>query len=155
MVTVEYTCIDQTEGKGSAIQLALDRDDLVEGHARLAATIAAAGSLPCLQLHHAGRQTSPRFLDGRQPVAPSAHESPMFRATPRALSAIEVAALVDRFAEAAARAAAAGYVAVELHGAHGYLLGQFLSPWTNRRDDEWGGGCGGDASPFPRPSCAG
>ncbi|WP_374442728.1 FAD-dependent oxidoreductase [Stella sp.] len=139
MVTVEYTCVDQTEGKGSAIQLALDHDGLIDGHARLSAAIAAAGAVPCLQLHHAGRQTSPRFLAGRQPVAPSAHESPMFRTTPRALAADEVAALVDRFADAAARAVRAGYAAIELHGAHGYLLGQFLSPWTNRRDDAWGG----------------
>lgn len=139
MVTVEYTCIDQTAGKGSAIQLALDHDGLTAGHARLAAAIAEAGAVPCLQLHHAGRQTSPRFIEGRQPVAPSAHESPMFRTVPRPLAGAEVAALVDRFAEAAARAVAAGYAAIELHGAHGYLLGQFLSPWTNRRDDEWGG----------------
>ncbi|BBK39958.1 NADH oxidase [Allostella sp. ATCC 35155] len=139
MVTVEYTCIDQAEGKGSAIQLALDHDGLTAGHVRLAAAIAEAGAAPCLQLHHAGRQTSPRFIAGRQPVAPSVHESPMFRTTPRALPGAEVAALVERFGEAAERAVAAGYAAIELHGAHGYLLGQFLSPWTNRRDDEWGG----------------
>lgn len=139
MVTVEYTCIDQTAGKGSAIQLALDHDGLTAGHVRLAGAIAEAGAVPCLQLHHAGRQTSPRFIAGRQPVAPSVHESPMFRTTPRALSGAEVTALVERFGAAAERAVAAGYAAIELHGAHGYLLGQFLSPWTNRRDDEWGG----------------
>ena len=139
MVTVEYTCIDQRHGKGSPIQLALDTDALVAGHARLARAIADAGAVPCLQLHHAGRQTSPRFIAGRQPVAPSVHPSPMFRTAPRALDDVEIEALVVRFADAAARAVAAGYAAVELHGAHGYLLGQFLSPWTNRRDDAWGG----------------
>lgn len=139
MVTVEYTCIDRTHGKGSAIQLSLDDDRQVAGHARLVAAIAGAGAVPCLQLHHAGRQTSPRFIEGRQPVAPSPHESRMFRTTPRALAGAEIAALVDRFAAAAARAVEAGYAAIELHGAHGYLLGQFLSPSTNRRDDEWGG----------------
>ncbi|BBK45472.1 NADH:flavin oxidoreductase [Allostella vacuolata] len=139
MVTVEYTCVDQRHGKGSAIQLALDHDALVAGHARLARAIADAGAVPCLQLHHAGRQTSPRFIEGRQPVAPSVHPSPMFRTAPRALDDTEIEALVARFAHAAGRAVAAGYAAVELHGAHGYLLGQFLSPWTNRRDDAWGG----------------
>ncbi|BBK34891.1 NADH oxidase [Allostella humosa] len=139
MVTVEYACVEQRHGRGSSIQLALDEDRLVAGHARLAAAIADQGAVACLQLHHAGRQTSPRFLDGRQPVAPSAHESWMFRTTPRALDDAEVEALVGQFADAAARAVAAGYAAIELHGAHGYLLGQFLSPWTNRRDDRWGG----------------
>lgn len=139
MVTVEYTCVDRDHGKGSAIQLALDDDSQIAGHARLVAAIAGAGAVPCLQLHHAGRQTSPRFIAGRQPVAPSAHESRMFRTTPRAMAGVEVEAVIERFAAAAARAVAAGYGAIELHGAHGYLLGQFLSPWTNRRDDEWGG----------------
>ncbi|MGE0713850.1 MAG: FAD-dependent oxidoreductase [Alphaproteobacteria bacterium] len=139
MVTVEYTCVESGLGKGSAIQLAIDDDAHIEGHRRLASAIRAEGAAACLQLHHAGRQTSPRFIGGRRPVASSEHESPMFRTTPRALDDAEIEALVAAFAAAAARAAEAGYDAVELHGAHGYLLGQFLSPWTNRRDDRWGG----------------
>jgi 2,4-dienoyl-CoA reductase-like NADH-dependent reductase (Old Yellow Enzyme family) len=139
MVIVEFTCVDRTEGLGSAPQLSLDSPHLISGHARLAEAIRATGARACLQLHHAGRQTSPRILGGRQPVGPSAVESWMFRTPPRALAHEEIERLVEAFARSAGWAVAAGYEAIELHGAHGYLLGQFLSPFTNRRDDAWGG----------------
>ncbi len=139
MVTVEFTCVDRTEGLGAAPQLSLDSPHLIGGHARLAEAIRAGGARACLQLHHAGRQTTPRMIGGRQPVAPSAFQSPMYRVAPRALEAGEIERLVEAFARAAGWAIGAGYEAIELHGAHGYLLGQFLSPHTNRRDDAWGG----------------
>ena len=139
MVIVEFTCVDRTEGLGSSPQLSLDSPHLLAGHARLADTIRAAGARACLQLHHAGRQTGHRILGGRQPVAPSAVQSPLFRSVPRALEAAEIERLVEAFGRAAGLAVAAGYEAIELHGAHGYLLGQFLSPFTNKRDDAWGG----------------
>lgn len=139
MVTVEYTCVDRSDGLGCLPQLSLDSDALIDGHARLAAAIRAAGARACLQIHHAGRQTSPKFLGGRRPIAPSAFESPVFRTVPRAMDEADIARLIAAFADTAARACTAGYEAIELHGAHGYLLGQFLSPWTNRRDDAWGG----------------
>ncbi|SMF30065.1 2,4-dienoyl-CoA reductase [Tistlia consotensis] len=139
MVTVEFTCVERREGLGSTPQLSLDSPHLIPGHARLAEAIRATGARACLQLHHAGRQTSPRLLGGRQPVAPSVVESWMFRTPPRALAAAEIERLVEAFARSAGWAVAAGYEAIELHGAHGYLLGQFLSPFTNRRDDAWGG----------------
>ncbi len=139
MVTVEFTCVERAEGLGSTPQLSLDSPHLLSGHARLAEAIRAAGARACLQLHHAGRQTSPKILGGRQPVAPSAVESWMFRTRPRALESGEIGELVEAFARAAGLAMAAGYEAIELHGAHGYLLGQFLSPFTNCRDDAWGG----------------
>jgi 2,4-dienoyl-CoA reductase-like NADH-dependent reductase (Old Yellow Enzyme family)/thioredoxin reductase len=139
MVIVEFTCVDRTEGLGASPQLSLDSPHLIAGHARLADTIRAAGARACLQLHHAGRQTGRRILGGRQPVAPSAVSSPMFRSPPRALEGDEIERLVEAFGRAAGLAVAAGYEAIELHGAHGYLLGQFLSPFTNRRDDAWGG----------------
>ncbi|MFI5610608.1 NADH:flavin oxidoreductase/NADH oxidase family protein [Amycolatopsis sp. NPDC051903] len=94
-----------------------------------------------VQLNHPGRQ-SPRFLS-RQPVAPSA--VPFANrgvrtafAPPRALTGDEIEAIVDRFALAARTFVEAGFAGVQLHGAHGYLISQFLSPLTNRRDDEWG-----------------
>jgi len=94
-----------------------------------------------MQLNHPGRQT-PRHLTPR-PVAPSA--VPMRAkikgafAKPRALSGAEIEAIIDRFAHTAAIAKAAGFDGVQIHGAHGYLVSQFLSPLTNRRDDAWGG----------------
>ena len=94
-----------------------------------------------MQINHPGRQT-PRHLT-LKPVAPSA--VPMQAkikgafAKPRALLHREIEAIVDRFAHTAAIAKAAGFDGVQIHGAHGYLVSQFLSPMTNRRDDDWGG----------------
>ncbi|MBK7972928.1 MAG: NADH:flavin oxidoreductase/NADH oxidase family protein [Deltaproteobacteria bacterium] len=94
-----------------------------------------------MQINHPGKQ-SPTFLS-REPVAPSAVplgaglESAF--ATPRALEPHEIEALVERFATTAAIARKAGFDGVQIHGAHGYLVSQFLSPHHNRRDDAWGG----------------
>lgn len=99
----------------------------------------AAGTLLMAQLSHPGRQCT-RFHT-REPVAPSAVPlsiGGMF-ARPRALEAREIDAIVGAFAEAAGRLVAAGFGGVQVHAAHGYLVGQFLSPRTNRRDDAWGG----------------
>lgn len=98
------------------------------------------GALVGAELQFAGRETSSR-VTGRQPVAPSPVACTVLAGgeTPRELTGPEIHATVARFAEAARRAVAAGFDALEIHGAHGYLIGQFLSPYTNRRDDEWGG----------------
>ena len=94
-----------------------------------------------VQLNHPGRQV-PKFLNHGS-VAPSAVPfnaamRPYF-ATPRALEATEIRALIDRFATAAQVVERAGFDGVQIHGAHGYLVSQFLSPHTNKRRDEWGG----------------
>lgn len=103
-------------------------------------TAAAAGSALWMQLNHPGRQ-SPRNLS-REPVAPSAvpmrGTAGMF-APPRALAAREIEELIARFARSAVLAREAGFTGVQIHAAHGYLVSQFLSPHTNRRDDDWGG----------------
>lgn len=100
----------------------------------------AGGARVWMQINHPGRQ-SPRSLSPR-PVAPSAVRlkgaGPAF-ATPRALEPAEIAEIVDRFARTARIAERAGFDGVQIHGAHGYLVSQFLSPRTNLRDDDWGG----------------
>jgi len=105
-----------------------------------AAAAKRGGARAWMQINHPGRQ-SPRNLS-RQPVAPSAVRlkgaGPMF-ARPRALRGDEVLEIVDRFATTARVAKRAGFDGVQIHGAHGYLVSQFLSPRTNLRDDEWGG----------------
>lgn len=90
------------------------------------------------QLNHPGKQ-SPKMVNDA-PVAPSMVPIPneMF-VPPRVLSDAEIEDIIDRFAEAAARLEQAGFTGVQLHGAHGYLIGQFLSPHHNRREDKWGG----------------
>ena len=94
-----------------------------------------------VQLNHPGRQ-APRGLN-RETVAPSAvpfrDEMQAFFATPRALTRTEVRALINRFGKAARIVKKAGFSGVQIHGAHGYLVSQFLSPRSNRRTDDWGG----------------
>lgn len=124
----------QAVGRGFPGQLGLFDEAHVAGHARLAAAIRAQGSLAVVQLHHAGNR-SPAELIGTQPVCPSADEE----TGARALTTAEVEALRDDFIAAAVRAKAAGYDGAELHGAHGYILCQFLSPELNRRTDDYGG----------------
>ena len=107
-----------------------------------------AGGLILLQLWHVGRISDPVYLDGNKPVAPSAiaaagHVSlvrPMKAfETPRALETAELARIVDEYRRGAANAKTAGFDGVEVHGANGYLLDQFLQDKTNRRTDDYGG----------------
>ncbi|MBP2231669.1 2,4-dienoyl-CoA reductase-like NADH-dependent reductase (Old Yellow Enzyme family)/thioredoxin reductase [Azospirillum agricola] len=139
MVIVEYACVDRPTGLGGAPQLGIDDDSLIASHRRLTAAIAAHGARSCLQLFHAGRQTLRRFTGGRAPIAPSPIACRVYREEPREITVPEIADLVRKFGDAAARAVAAGYDAVEIHGAHGYLIGGFLSGAANRRTDAYGG----------------
>jgi 2,4-dienoyl-CoA reductase-like NADH-dependent reductase (Old Yellow Enzyme family)/thioredoxin reductase len=141
LVVVEFTCVDGLDGFSSmAPQLRLDNDRYRSGHGKLVAAIRSAGAKACVQLSHAGRQSRESVL-GRQPVAPSAVPLQSFylSAVPRALEDAEIRRIIASYANAARLAAASGYDAVMLHGAHGYLLQQFLSPLVNQRDDAWGG----------------
>lgn len=126
------------EGKVNYFGLALDSDRRISGFERLFHAIHEGGSIPAVQLMHAGRQTFPDVTGGTI-VAPSSLTSPYFRTVPRALGIDEIHTLIGKFAKAALRAKRAGAKIVELHGAHGYLIGQFLSPLSNKRNDEYGG----------------
>lgn len=137
-IVVEIACVDSPEGKASPTQLCIDRPELLPGLAELAETIKAYDCLAVIQLHHAGRQTAPA-VTGRQPVAPSTKACRFMRAEPRQLSREEIVSIRYRFIQAAVMAERAGFDGVELHAAHGYLLSQFLSPYTNLREDEYGG----------------
>lgn len=97
------------------------------------------GAKIALQIHHAGRQTTHDKIYGNQPVAPSPIPCPVEREMPRELTTEEVYELIEEFGDAAVRAKEAGFDAVEVHGAHGYLIAQFMSPYTNKRIDEFGG----------------
>lgn len=118
----------------------VEDDADLDGLSRWAAAAKSGGSAAIVQISHPGRQTS--RLVTSAPVAPSSGDAvrmgPLF-AAPRALTAEEIADVVDRFAETARVLDRAGFDGVELHAAHGYLLSQFLSPLTNRRTDGWGG----------------
>ncbi|MCG5242197.1 FAD-dependent oxidoreductase [Azospirillum doebereinerae] len=139
MVIVEYACVDRPLGLGGSPQLGIDDDALIASHRRLTDAIKAQGARACLQLFHAGRQTLRRFTSGQAPVAASPIACRVYREEPRGLTVPEIEALTVKFGEAAARAVAAGYDAVEIHGAHGYLIGGFLSGASNHRTDSYGG----------------
>ena len=124
----------QAVGRGFPGQLGIYRDALLPGHRRLAAAIRAQGSLAVIQLHHAGLR-SPAALVGGTPVAPS----PDPKTGARGLALDEVAILRDDFIAAARRAQVAGYDGVQIHGAHGYVIAQFISGRYNHREDEYGG----------------
>ncbi len=133
----------QAVGQGFPGQLGVFGDEHLAGLTGLAKSIRSNGSLSSVQLHHAGMR-SPRELIGTDPVCPSVNEE--FGA--RTLSSEEVAELIEDFITAAERAEKAGFDGVELHGAHGYILCQFLSAEINQRDDEFGGSLGNRARPL-------
>ncbi|MFC1966944.1 FAD-dependent oxidoreductase [Chloroflexota bacterium] len=126
--------------------LRMDDDKFIHGHCELVDLVHAYGAKISMQLYHPGRHAAPETNDGQQPVAPSPVPEmvPQLAArpgvwAPRELTLEEVSELVEAFGSAARRARAAGYDAVEIHGAHGYLVHQFMSPHTNRRTDHFGG----------------
>ena len=128
-------------GQISPTQLSLAGDDCIPGLKRLTRTVHDRGAKIAAQLFHGGRESAPFFKEtGRVPKGPSVIEyDPYFTEAYCALSGQEIGEIISAFGDAAARAREAGFDAVQLHGAHAYLLSQFLSPFTNRRDDEWGG----------------
>jgi len=101
-------------------------------------TVHGAGGILFAQLVHAGAQTSKRVI-GNIPIAPSSVESPFYSGVPREMTIDEVHEMITAFGQAARRIKEAGFDGLQFHGAHGYLINQFLSPLTNRRTDEYGG----------------
>ena len=147
-VIVECAHIDPL-GKVFPGGIGLDNDAEIPALSKVAAAIQAEGSKAILQIFHGGRMCSPGQINGAQPVAPSAVAAPRPEAVvPRELSAAEVEELIEKFGATARRAVEAGFDGVEIHGANTYLVQQFFSPHSNRRDDEWGGDRAGRAR-FP------
>jgi 2,4-dienoyl-CoA reductase-like NADH-dependent reductase (Old Yellow Enzyme family) len=124
----------QKDGKGFPGQLGIYSDDVQAGHQRLAKSIKAAGSLAVIQLFHAGMR-SPKELIGRNPMTATDQE----KHNAKGISTQEVEQLVEDFVRAAKRAKKWGYDGVEIHGAHGYIIAQFLSAELNKREDQYGG----------------
>jgi 2,4-dienoyl-CoA reductase-like NADH-dependent reductase (Old Yellow Enzyme family) len=127
------------EGKQSPGQIGAYSDELIPGLAELARTVHHRGGKIVGQIVHCGGQADRDQCGGLHPLAPSAVESPGYRMVPRELTIEEIGDIVDSFAAAALRLKDAGFDGVQLHGAHGYLLSQFLSPLRNQRRDEYGG----------------
>ncbi len=126
-------------GKAFYKQTGIHEDAMTEGLAQLCDTIHAQGGKVAFQLAHGGRQ-APKEVLGQVPLAPSGWgRDPASLDKPRAASPADIAEVIAAFGAAAARAKATGADAVQIHGAHGYLIAEFLSPFFNRRQDDWGG----------------
>jgi 2,4-dienoyl-CoA reductase-like NADH-dependent reductase (Old Yellow Enzyme family) len=131
----------EARGRISVNDLGLWHDAQIEPLARIASLCKSQGAVMCAQLAHAGRKAwTPAKGAGPMPaVAPSAIPFDADWVAPHALTQTDMDAIVSTYQAAARRAVAAGYEAIEVHSAHGYLLHEFLSPITNHRTDEYGG----------------
>ena len=126
------------DGKALPGQMGIHTDDFGGDYANLANAAHDAGGRIAVQLVHAGGKTITKVA-GRQPFAPSSIQDEQFTEMPAELTKDEISDIVTAFGEGARRAKAWGMDAVQLHGAHGYLINQFLSPHINRREDGYGG----------------
>lgn len=127
-------------GKGFAGEYGADSDDMLPSLRRLASAIKEQGAVAVLQIFHGGRQCPPELVPNGEVVSASAVAAEQEGAvTPRALTEMEVEEIIRAFGETTRRAIEAGFDGVEIHGANGYLIHQFFSPHSNRREDRWGG----------------
>ncbi|MBI4303003.1 MAG: FAD-dependent oxidoreductase [Chloroflexi bacterium] len=141
LIIVESTLVHPS-GKHNPQELGIYDDKCTRGLGDLVEAVKGWGSRIAIQLNHAGRQARTEFT-GMPVVAPSAIPCLATGGLPRELTLDEIVELVEAYAQAARRAKQAGFDAVEIHGAHGYLVSQFLSPHTNRRTDKYGGNISG------------
>jgi len=137
LIITEICAVDP-RGRGLPNQIGIWKDDFIPSLARIPKELHRYGARVSLQLHHAGRETFETVI-GMKPEAPSAIPSAVLGQPCAAMSLERIAEIIHAFAKAAGRAREAGFDAIELHGAHGYLLNQFLSPFSNHREDEYGG----------------
>ncbi|MFH0945671.1 MAG: NADH:flavin oxidoreductase [Planctomycetota bacterium] len=112
-------------------------DSMIPSLAALAGAVHEEGGKIAAQINHGGAQCFPEVVS--DPMAPSAIESKMLRQPAREITTDEIEELIDAYRQAARRARQAGFDAVQIHAAHGYLISEFLSPFVNRREDQWGG----------------
>jgi 2,4-dienoyl-CoA reductase-like NADH-dependent reductase (Old Yellow Enzyme family) len=126
-------------GQSMALQNGIHVDGVVPGWREIADAVHERGAKIAMQIAHGGRQTNVKELGGRQAAAPSAVPNLLYFTRPRAMTEEEIWQTIRDFGAAAGRVKAAGFDAVQIHAAHGYLISGFLSPLINRRRDDWGG----------------
>ncbi len=127
------------DGKGLPKQVGLYRDKQIEGLRKVTEAVHENGGRILLQMAHAGGQTKCKTTGTEELIAPTSMAYPSHQSFPREIETAEIFALVGDFAETARRAMEAGFDGVQLHAAHGYLVNRFLTPWTNQREDDYGG----------------
>ena len=141
MVIME-ACAVSPEGVVSSHQAVIHDDRFIDGLSKIARAMQEEGTVPAIQIHHGGRQTSVKVIN-RKPVAPSPLPCPTIRGEVEPLTIDGIQQLVQKFGDAAQRAYQAGFELIEIHGAHGYLINQFLSRFSNIREDRYGGDVAG------------
>ena len=127
------------DGKSTPMQMGADDDDKIPALSRLVDAVHAHGVKIFAQLSHSGREVVPSFAGLREAVSASDVTDLSTGTRPRALTVAEIERVVERFGDAAARCKTAGFDGIEIHAGHGYLISQFLTPYTNRRTDQYGG----------------
>lgn len=137
LIIVEATTVSP-EGRLCAEQLGIFDDSQIEGLKKLADILKSSGALPGIQIHHAGGRSTVEYNYGLMPLVPSRSALKEDKEC-RELTTKEIHRIQNDFVKGAQRAVEAGFEYIELHGAHGYLGTQFLSPITNKREDQYGG----------------
>ena len=134
LMITEYTYVNKMDARGSPNQLGLYHDELIPKFARLTEAVHNVGSKIFVQLVHVGRKTRRNLIWGNEVIAPS--DIPLIEPV-KVITKDDINRVIDDFVKASERAEKSGFDGIELHGAHGYLIAQFLSPATNKRDDEY------------------
>ena len=147
LIIIENVSVDSPVGSNGTTQLRIDHERYVPGLYRLCERVHLYGGCIAAQLNHAGSNAK-QFRTGVQPVSASNITAKIGGEEPRPLRADELPGIAEKYAQAAVNARKAGFDAVEIHGAHSYLISQFLSPLTNHRTDEFGG-CAENRARFP------
>ena len=136
LIITGFSYVNQN-GKIDAM-LGIDRDEHIGKYRELVGHVHQHGAKIAMQINHCGRQTT-NDMTGTQTIAPSAVKDNMFLDMPRAMTESEIESVIADFGQASQRVKDSHFDAVQIHGAHGYLINQFLCPHTNRRKDRWGG----------------
>ena len=136
IITEDYA-VDPS-GKGFSCVAGLWNDSQIASHAELTKRVHQYKNKIFAQIYHCGRQTV-SAITGCQPLAPSPVPCPAMQELPKELPVDEIEKIVGQFGDTALRAKKAGFDGVEIHGAHGYLISEFMSPYSNKRTDEYGG----------------
>lgn len=135
---ITEACAIDPRGRGFSFMAGLWDDSQIESHRVLTSCIHQYETKIFLQIFHAGRQTNKKVID-MEPVAPSPIPCPVKMEMPHELTVEEIHDIIEKFGDAALRAKTAGYDGVEIHGAHGYLIAEFMSSYANKRTDQYGG----------------
>ena len=138
LIITECTAVSE-EGRSLLHECGMWDDRFISSYQKLTDSVHAAGAKIVVQLRHCGRETEPKYTNGKPILAPSQIPCPSCQSMPHEMTTEEVYQMVETFGDAALRSKKAGFDGIELHAAHGYLIAQFLSGHANKRTDEFGG----------------